>query len=469
MAIVKTRFAPSPTGFLHIGGLRTAAYAYALSKSKGGKFILRIEDTDQKRLVPHATEKIYDILKKFNLNWDEGPQVGGPHAPYIQSERVASGIYQKAAEKLVAEGHAFYCFCKPKTKEELKENWQEKKIELRDPCRNLSPEEIKTHLDSGEKPAVRLKVPDNEKVSFYDFVIRKESVWNTNDVDDAMLLKSDGFPTYHLAVVIDDTAMEVTHVIRAMEWFSSTPIHVLVYRYLGLTMPSIGHPSSILDPDGGKLSKRKGNVSCEEFLQEGYLPEALLNFVILLGWAPKDNREMFTLADFVESFNENGFQKSNPVFNIQKLDWFNGQYIRQKSDEELADLFSGYAPVGADPALVKKITPLVKDRIKKLSDFKNIAGFFFNDPGVNHSLFGPNYQDHLKAAFSTLANLEEWQKESIDNSLVAKVKENNFKTGDFFMDLRIAVSGNKITPPFSESIIILGKDKTIQRVKNCLE
>lgn len=294
---IRTRFAPSPTGYLHIGSLRTALYAYALAKHSQGDFILRIEDTDQKREVAGSVEKIYESLKIFGLNWDEGPGIGGPYIPYVQSERVKTGIYKEAAEKLVSEGHAFYCFCKPRSKDEIVEG-RSIKIELRDPCRTLTEDEVKEKLSAGEKPAIRLKVPENEKVSYIDYVSGKEVSWMSDIVDDAMLLKSDGFPTYHLAVVVDDTVMKITHILRGHDWQPSTPIHLLVYKFLGLEMPQLGHLTDILNADGhGKLSKRKGNVSCEQFLAEGYLPEALINFILLLGWAPKDNQELFTLGN----------------------------------------------------------------------------------------------------------------------------------------------------------------------------
>ncbi|OGD81438.1 glutamate--tRNA ligase, partial [Candidatus Collierbacteria bacterium RIFOXYD1_FULL_40_9] len=333
----RTRFAPSPTGNLHIGSLRTAVYTYALAKKNGGQFILRLEDTDKKREVEGSAQKLYEVLKTFGLNWDEGPIVGGSFGPYIQSERLSLGQYKQAAEKLMSQGNAFYCFCKPQSKEEIKEG-RKFKIEFRDPCRHLSSEQIQKNIAQGHVPAIRLKTPDNETISYTDFVLGKQTTWKTDVVDDAMLLKSDGFPTYHLAVVVDDTAMNITHVLRGHDWQPSTPIHLLIYKYLNIPVPQIGHLTDILNTDGkGKLSKRNNNVSCEQYLNDGYLPEALLNFVILLGWAPKDNQEMFTLEEFVSKFDPKGFQKSNPRFDQRKLDWLNGQYLRKKQDDILAD------------------------------------------------------------------------------------------------------------------------------------
>jgi len=303
---IRTRFAPSPTGSMHIGSLRTAAYAYALAKHSGGQFLLRIEDTDQKREVKGATQKIYDVLQKFDLGWDE--------KPVVQSQRLK--IYQDAAQRLIQSGHAV-----------------------------------------SDQGAIRLKIPPRETISFHDFVLDHDVSWKSDDIPPAVLLKSDGFPTYHLAMPVDDHDMGITHVIRTVEWLPSTPIHILVFKYLNYELPQIGHPSAILDPAGGKLSKRKGNVSVEQFLARGYLPEALLNFVILLGWAPKDNRELFTLEQFVSTFDIKGFQKSNPIFNTQKLDWFNGHYIRQKSDTELTHLVKPYVKNKLSSTQITQVIP----------------------------------------------------------------------------------------------------------------
>lgn len=440
MTKVRTRFAPSPTGFLHIGGLRTALYAYALAKHNKGDFILRIEDTDQKREVEGAVNALKKTLKKFGLDWDEY---------YVQSERL--DLYKKAAEKLVSEGNAFYCDCKAKN---AKEEGYSK--ELRDPCRDKN-------LKSG---AVKLKVPEGRKLSYFDFVHKKEISWNSDDVYDATLLKSDGYPTYHLAVAVDDLDMKITHVIRGHDWLPSTPIHLLVFEFLGGKVPEIGHPTDILSAETGKkLSKRRDSVFVEQFLDEGYLPEALLNFVALLGWAPKDNRELFTLEEFVKIFDINGFQESNPRFFLDKLDWFNGEYIRKKSDKEIKELSLPFLPKNIDGKMLDKIIPLVKERIKKLSDLKNYTGFFFETPKIDSKLFGKEYKKHLNSTLNVLENLKEWNLEELNDSLMETVKKEGYKTGDFFMTLRIAITGSKFTPPINDSIIILGKEETIKRLK----
>jgi glutamyl-tRNA synthetase len=433
---VRTRFAPSPTGFLHIGGLRTALYAYLLAKHEGGDFILRIEDTDQKREVEGATEALQETLKKFGLIWDEF---------YKQSERLEK--YKSAAEKLVRESYAFYCNCKPKNAKV--EGFSK---ELRDPCRDKK-------LTSG---AIKLRVPDGQIVRYHDFVHKKEISWKTDEVYDATLLKSDGFPTYHLAVVVDDTDMKISHIIRGHDWLPSTPIHLLVFDYLVSKRPEIGHLTDILSTETGKkLSKRRDSVFVEQFLEEGYLSEALLNFVLLLGWAPKNNKEMFTLTEMVKSFDINGFQDANPKFFRDKLDWFNGQYIRQL---KVGDLNSKFQTLNSKFKALKtetqiEITKLVKDRISKLTDINTLAKFFWETPEVDKSLLGNNYKLHLAKAIEAIEN---------DKDLMEVVKENNFKTGDFFMDLRIAITGSKFTPPINESIEILGKDETLKRLKKVI-
>ena len=455
MGKIRTRFAPSPTGFLHIGGLRTALYAYALAKHSSGDFILRIEDTDQKRQVEGATEALQKTLKRFNLNWDEF---------YIQSERHKTGIYKKAGEKLVAEGHAFYCQCQAKNAKEdgFSSN-------LRDPCR-----------DKGfTLGAIKLKVPDGKNVSYYDFVHKKEISWNTNDVYDATLLKSDGFPTYHLAAMVDDLDMGITHILRGHDWLPSTPIHLLVLEYLAsgpeglwpgrlIKVPEIGHLTDILSAETGKkLSKRRDSVFVEQFLDEGYLPDALLNFVMLLGWAPKDNRELFTLSEFVEAFDIKGFQEANPRFLRDKLDWMNGEYIRKLSDDEFISLTKNHLS-HYDISIYRSAVPLIKDRIKKLKDVEIYAGFFFKSPEVDTKLFGEDYKDHLKNAIEVFENIEDWNLEKLGISLLELCDKKKFSRGNFFMTLRIAITGSKFTPPINDSMIILGKDETLKRLKSVL-
>jgi len=407
--MVRTRFAPSPTGSMHIGNLRTALYAYALAKHNAGDFILRIEDTDKKREKPGGIEEIKNLLTKFGLRWDEY---------FVQSARL--DLYKKVAQRLVTAGHAYE-----------------------------------------EEGAIRIKIPRGRRISFKDFVLGKEIAWETDVLQELVILKSDGFPTYHLAVVADDHEMKISHVLRGHDWLPSTPIHLLLYEFLGWEVPQIGHLTDILDPAGGKLSKRKGSTSCEGLFSDGYLPEAILNFIMLTGWAPKDNREIFSLGDFVKAFDPEGLQKSNPVFNQRKLDWFNAEYIRKLGETELCGKLQTLNPKLKTITKFKQIqiTKLVKDRIKKLSDFNELAGFFFTRPKVDRKLLGKNYRQHLTAAVEALAK---------GTPLDQVPAQNNFKVGDFFMDLRVAITGSKFTPPINESIEILGKEETIARIKKIL-
>lgn len=436
---VRTRFAPSPTGFLHVGSLRTALYAYALAKNAGGDFILRIEDTDQKREVAGAVESLQIVLKKFGLTWDEF---------YIQSERHQTGIYQRAAEQLVAEGHAFYCQCPPKNA-----HTDGYSTVMRDPCRDKG-------LTSG---AIKLRVPDNEKITYYDFAHKKEITWDSNTVYDATLLKTDTFPTYALAAMVDDLDMDITHILRGHDWLPSTPIHLLVLNYLkgDKPLPAIGHLTDIMSPTTGKkLSKRRDSVFCEDYLKEGYLPEALLNFIALLGWAPKDNRELYTLSEFVENFDVKGFQDANPRFFIDKLKFFNGQYIRKMSDSALLELVKPHAPKTASDELLLQIIPLIKTRISLLSEFTSLTDFFFSTP--TPPSLSPEEQSYVQVAKEVLASCE-WSKTGIESALVAKVSAQGWKNGPFFAALRLVITGKTVSPPLTESMLILGRDEVISR------
>lgn len=483
MATVRTRFAPSPTGFLHVGGLRTALYSYAYARANNGQFVLRVEDTDRNRYVEGATEAIYKVLKIFGLNWDEH---------YVQSERVGSGIYKESAEKLLKEGRAYRCFCKALTKEEINAAHDDKKAMMRDPCRNLSEAEVEKKLkESGGKCAIRLKVPDEGSISFHDIVLNKEVTWDLKFVDDAMLLKTDGFPTYHLGVVVDDSEMKVSHILRAMEWLPSTPIHLLLFKYLGLDLPNIGHMTDILDPTGGKLSKRKGNVSCEQHLAEGYLPEAVLNFIMLLGWAPKNDQEFFTLEEFVKAFSIEGLNRANPVFNRDKLLWFNKQYLMRLGNKEFVEEFKKWLTefatdevkteygevikgIGAKPKTLESAIPLIKERVGTLSDVLAMVKFLFvDDLKIDSAAFkdiksAPEKEDVVKGLEALLeAFRTKWKgHEDWENRVRAAADKIGWKHGDLFMALRIAIVGSRISPPLDASMDLLGYDKSIDRIKD---
>jgi glutamyl-tRNA synthetase len=463
--MVRTRFAPSPTGnpeSIHLGFVIRALWNYAFAKKNKGKFILRIEDTDQKRSRKDTEEAIYSTLKKFGINWDEGPDIGGPHAPYRQSERLEK--YQKAAKELVEKGYAYYDFdAEVREKEEIKEAYESKEklkqLKVRPQARTLNLKESLQRVEKGESYVIRVKIPEDKVFEYEDWILKKKIKFFGKEVPDMILLKSDGYPTYHLAVVVDDVDMEISHVFRGQEWITSTPIHLFLYEGLDKKIPEIGHFSVILDPrTKKKFSKRDMTAffGVDTWLNQGYLPEAILNYLMLLGWAPKDNKEIFTINEFIEAFSQDGVQKANPTFDTNKLDWMNGQYILKLSDDDLSNKIFDFYKQKYDLSLIKKITPLVKDRLKKLSDFEAFAKFFFETPKVDTTLFGENHKNHLEAAISSIEK---------DKDFMEVIKENNFKTGDFFMDLRIAITGSKFTPPINESIIILGKDESLKRLK----
>lgn len=470
MKPVRVRFAPSPTGIPHIGNTRTALFDWLIARQSGGQFIVRVEDTDRKRYRQDSLEKILEILDFLGLSWDEGPRVGGPYQPYFQSQRLDR--YREVAETLVKKGVAYYCFCSPSRLKQLRQKQKEAgQIPKYDRhCLSLSGSEIEKRKKR-EPYVIRLKMPDNQDFVWDDLIQGKVTI-NSKDLDDQVLLKSDGFPTYHLAVVVDDHDMKISHIVRGVEWISSTPKHLFLYQSLGWKVPEMMHLPLILGPDKTKLSKRHGAKSVLDYRNEGYLKEALINFMVYLGWSYQDNSALLSLEDLVKVFDYKKIQKQNAVFDIKKLDWFNGQYIRMKSNKELAELLKLFAPEGADEALLIKIAPLVKDRLVKLADFQSLAGFFFEAPKVARAFLAENvkgdYRSYLEKAVQTLQSIEDWQEEEITSRLAALIKENNWPTGDFFMALRIVLTGSRYTPPINESMAILGKEETLERLQNFL-
>ena len=467
MSNVRTRFAPSPTGTpesIHLGFVIRALWSYAYARKNNGQFILRIEDTDQKRSRKDTEEAIYKSLKKFGITWDEGPDVGGEFGPYRQSESLDK--YKAAAKKLVENGYAYYDFdAVQREKEEIKSAYLDeekvKELKIRPKARNGDLAEALKRVESGDPYVIRIKIPEGRTFEYKDWILKKKIKFFGKEVSDMILLKSDGFPTYHLASVVDDIDMQISHVFRGQEWVSSTPIHLYLYECFNHPVPEMGHFTVILDPrTGKKFSKRDMTAlfGINTWLDDGYLPEALLNYLMLLGWAPKDNRELFTLDEFVEAFDQDGVQKSNPSFDVNKLDWFNGEYIRKMSDEDLNSRFEtlseNFKKLDTDKKL--EITKLLKERIKKIGDIETIAKFFWERPEVDASACGENYKEHLTKAYEGIEK---------DRDLMEVVKENNFKTGDFFMSLRIAITGMKFTPPINESIAILGKEEALVRLK----
>lgn len=467
--IIRTRMAPSPTGEYHIGHIRTLLYNYAFAKKNNGQFIIRIEDTDQKRFVVGAQERILQVIKDYGLSWDEGPDIGGPFGPYVQTQRLE--IYKKYIQELLDKGLAYYCFCSADRLEKMRELQKiNKQIPKYDRCcLKLTKEQIEENLKNNVPFVIRLKVPNNENIIFKD-IIRGSIKINTNEIDDQVLVKSDGIPTYHFAAVVDDHLMEITHIIRGDEWISSAPKQILLYRYFDWEVPNYAHLPVFLDPSGkGKMSKRKGTVSARSFLDEGYLPEALINFLMLLGWNPGDNREFFSLEEFVKEFSLEHLHKKQPVFDRKKLDYFNGYYIRQKTNEELAVLFKKFLP-NADNNTINQLIPILKERIVKLKDLVDQTKFIFEDVDYDKDLLlqrnitSDLAKEFLNKTKSLLETLKTFDFTTLQTDLMELIKSNNWNTGQFFMVFRVAICGVSFTPPIVECLPILGKEKAIHKI-----
>lgn len=470
---VRTRMAPSPTGEMHVGGMATLLKNYAFAKKHGGDFILRIEDTDQNRLVEGSTERILKTIKSYGLSWDEGPEVGGPHQPYFQSERLE--IYQQASQQLVQSGHAYYCFCSQERLDEVNQKLREqKKPPMYDRhCRNLNESQVNEKLLEGSSYVVRLKVPDDQEVTFTD-LIRGEISINSNTLNDQVLLKSDGFPTYHLGVVVDDHHMEITHIIRGEEWISSTPKHLLLYQAFGWKPPVFAHIPVFLNPDGkGKMSKRKGDVSAQSFLDKGFLPEALLNFFMILGWATHDQREIITLDEYINEFDPADLSPKSVAFDLKKLEWINGIYIRNLSIQELASRIQPFIPDDFPREQLNQILELVSERLVKLSDFGELSSFFYREIEHDKSELLKNSDhkevtDQLNMTIDLIDKLK-WSTSEIEDAIRKLQEDNQFKKSQFFMMLRLAVTGKKQTPPLFETIHALGKDLTLKRLRQAIQ
>lgn len=471
---VRTRFAPSPTGTpesVHLGFIIRALWNYAYAHKYKGQFLLRIEDTDIKRSRKDTEEAIYKTLKHFNIIWDEGPDVGGKYGPYRQSDRLF--FYQEAANKLVEKGYAYYDFeAEKREKEEIKAAYksEEKLAELkvRPKARNGSMQDARKRIENGEPYVVRVKIPEDRIFEYEDWILKKKIKFEGKEVPDLIILKSDGFPTYHLAVVVDDIAMEISHIFRGQEWISTTPIHLFLYEGMEHKVPFIGHFTVILDPRTGKKFSKRDMTSLfgvKTWLSKGYLPEALLNYLMLLGWAPKDNKEIFSLEEFIQAFDQDGIQKANPTFDENKLMWMNQQYIQKSQISNLKSQIFKFFDGKYDEILIEKVLPLIQTRISTLKEFESMAGFFFEEKSIDKTLFKVGYENHLKSAIDTLEKITDWKLQNINDDLMKTVTEKGFKVGDFFMSLRIAITGSKSTPPINESIEILGKKETLDRLK----
>lgn len=475
--MVRVRLAPSPTGDPHVGTAYAALFNFVLAKKMAGRFILRIEDTDRKRVVPGAEEAIIASLKWLGLSWDEGPEVGGPFAPYRQSERL--GLYQKCARELVKKGAAYYCFCTPQRLEKMRQ--EQKKAHLPPiydgTCRQLKIEEAKLKRAKGEPCVIRLKVPKEGETKFQDLV-RGEVKFKNVLIDDQILLKSDGYPTYHLGVVVDDHLMKISHVIRAEEWLPSTPKHLLLYQNFGWEIPQFAHLPILRNPDRTKISKRRHHTSLIWYRQQGYLPEALLNFLALMGWSHPQGLEIFSLSEMIKSFSFGRIVKSGPVFNLEKLDWLNGEYLRKKSLKELLALLKDWAEFSTfkirthDKKLLTKILALIKDRMKKLGEFENLSDFFFLKPDVDLNLLttGKSPADTKVQIAATLEALKAtlWQKEKIEERIRTVAQDLQTEPSHLFMTLRVALTGKTATPPLFETMEVLGQEETILRLEKIL-
>ncbi len=464
--MVRTRIAPSPTGQdVHVGSVATALMNFAWAHRNKGQFVVRIEDTDRSRLVPGGEKKMLDTLDRIGLPGDESPKVGGPYAPYRQSERLA--IYKKYAEELVKNNKAYYCVCTPERLTKMREEQQAKKqIPKYDRlCFNNQKEVLKKVL-AGEKHVVRLKIPDNQEIIIND-VVRGEIKFHTKDIDDQVLLKSDGFPTYHLGVVVDDHLMKISHVIRGEEWLPSTPKHVIIYQSFGWELPVFVHVSLLRNPDKSKLSKRKNPVWTSWYIDEqGIYPEALLNYLALMGWSHPEGKEKFSLDEYVEKFDIKDIQTTAPVFDPVKLDWMNGLYIRESQNSNLKTQileFYKKRKINLDENLVEKTIPLIKERIKKLSGYLPLCEFFFNKP-EKYEIDLKSKKDLLKNLGEELEKVKDWKASVIGESMQGLVKKLDVKAGEFFMVVRVAMTGKKISPPLNESMEILGKEECLKRI-----
>jgi len=469
---VRVRFAPSPTGYLHVGGLRTALYNYLFAKHHGGKFVLRIEDTDQTRKVEGAVENLIETLKWAGVIYDEGPDLDGGFGPYIQSQRLK--LYHKYAKQIISSGKAYYCFCSSERLDEVRK----KQVALKQSpsydrhCRNLSLAEAEQRIAAGERYVIRIKVPLDGEMTFED-VIRGKVTIAHKIIDDQVLIKSDGFPTYHLAVVVDDHLMGITHIIRGEEWLSSVPKHILLCQYFGWEVPVYVHLPLLLNPDKSKLSKRQGDVAVEDYRAKGYLKEAIVNFIAFLGWNPGDEREVFFMDQLIREFSLERVSKSGAVFNVEKLNWLNQQHIKIKSNEELAQLIKPHLQkkgwAGIEEQYLLKVIGLMKERLIFPQDLADNSGYFFQDPeSFDEAGFKKNWEqescERLNLFADRLKMLQEYSHVSIEAALRKLSEELIIKPSKIIHPVRLALSGRTIGPGLFEMMELLGKETVIRRL-----
>ncbi len=477
--IIRTRFAPSPTGYLHVGGLRTALYNYLFAKKNNGKFILRIEDTDRARYVEGAVENLITTMHWAGLDFDEGPGKDGSFGPYLQSERL--DIYKEHADKLINDKKAYYCFCSPERLKELRDKQQKEGLQPKydKHCLNLSEDEINKKLSSGENYVVRLNVQPNVNIVIDD-VIRGRVEFSSDVVDDQVLIKSDGFPTYHLANVVDDHLMKITHVIRGEEWLSSTPKHILLYDFFGWEKPVFAHLPLLLNPDRSKLSKRQGDVAVEDYKEKGYLKEALINFVGLLGWTAGDDKEFYYLNELIENFSLERVNKAGAVFNIEKLNWLNAEHLRKKDNKEILILLkeeissSKYKDSNYSDDYLIKVIESMKERVSFVKEYLEKSPYFFEKPeSYDESVVTKRWKENSAELLQKLTykyeQLSNPSKDDYENALKQTAEENGVGNGLLIHPLRLAVSGMGAGPGVFDIVDILGKDESVARMKKAVE
>lgn len=476
----RTRFAPSPTGRMHVGNLRTALYAYLIAKHDKGTFILRIEDTDQERYMEGALDIIYRTMDKAGLHHDEGPDKDAGFGPYVQSERQAAGIYMKYAKELVEKGKAYYCFCDKDRLESLKQVIDGKEISVYDKhCLHLSKEEVQAKLDAGVPFVIRQNSPTEGTTTFHDEIYGDISVENA-ELDDMILIKSDGFPTYNFANVVDDHIMGITHVVRGNEYLSSSPKYNLLYEAFGWDVPVYVHCPLITDAEHKKLSKRSGHSSFEDLLEQGFLSEVIVNFVALLGWSPENNQEIFSLDELIENFDYTKMSKSPAVFDMTKLRWMNGEYLKAMDEDKFYELALPYIKeaVNNKPYDYKKLSKMVKTRIETFLDIKDHIDFFNELPEYDVEMYvHKKMKTTLEMSLKILEDLvpvleahDDYSNDSLYQLLVSYVQENELKNGQVMWPVRTAVSGKQMTPGGATELMeVLGKEETIKRIKKGIE
>ena len=475
MSTVKTRFAPSPTGRMHVGNLRTALYAYLIAKHEGGKFMLRIEDTDQERFMEGALEIIYRTLAKTGLVHDEGPDKDGGVGPYVQSERQAQGLYLKYAKKLIEQGDAYYCFCDKERLESLKTEVAGKEITVYDKhCLHLSKEEIEANLAAGKPYVIRINMPTEGTTTFHDELYGDITVEN-NELDDMILIKSDGYPTYNFANVVDDHLMGITHVVRGNEYLSSAPKYNRLYEAFGWEIPKYIHCPLITNEDHQKLSKRCGHSSYEDLLDQGFLTEAIVNFVALLGWSPSSDNEIFSLEELVKEFDYHRISKSPAVFDMVKLRWMNGEYMKKMDDDKFYEMALPYLKETITKDLdFHKIAAMVKTRIEVFPDIKDHVNFFEKVPEYETSMYvHKKMKTNEETSLQVLSEVqplleaqEDFSNDALFEMLSAYAKEHGYKVGYVMWPIRTALSGKQMTPAGATEILeVLGKEESLVRIQ----